>query len=1130
MLRSLIHYGRTHAAVVAGTAVAAAVLTGALLVGDSVRGSLRDLARDGLGDIDHALLGERFVPEDLADRVAALPDASARMNVVAPAILLRGDARHPSSGARASDVRIQAADDRFLGLMRGVSTSAELFGDGPSVFPPVAINASLARELGVEEGDQMLLSLGRWSDIPSGSLLGRKDTGDVVEVLRTQVATVLEDRGAGRFSLEPHQTQARVAWLPLDVVQKELDQVGRVNTLLFDAREDSESADDASLLASFVRDAATVDDLGLRLSRHEGAVVLESDRFVMRGDQLDATRRIAETTGASVLPVSTYLANGLTLVDADGTAVATVPYSTVAALDPGSPAASGGLETLAGEPIRELASGEIVLDSWSAENLGAEPGDTIRLDYWEVDADENLREVSAELVVRSVAAKSGLAADAELTQEYPGIADAERMSDWDPPFPVELNRVHPVDEEYWDEWRGTPKAFVALEWGQERWRTVWGDLTQLRIVPAAGDATEIESLLRRELPRALDAGFRVEPVRDRALRAASGTTDFGQLFLGFSFFLIGAAAMLVGQLFRLGVEQRAGEIGLRLAVGFRPATVRRQLLAEGAVLAGLGSALGLVGAVVYAGAMIAGLRTLWRPAVGTSHLSLHVPPASLVIGGLISMAVVVFVVYRAVRRVGDVPVPRLLAGRPEQPDAQPARTARRVALVALPVAAIVLVGGALAPEGLPPAAFFVAGPLLLVGLLALLGARLDGLTGRGLDVARPRALARVAAGNAARHRGRSLLAASAIAAAAFVLVTVAAFEHDFRAEDPSRIPGTGGFDLLAESEIGLRYDLSDPDQREDLGLGGEARSALDTARILPFLRRPGDDASCLNLYRPEQPRLLGVPTTDLQESSFEFANTIDDGVDPWTLLRREEPDGAIPVIGDANSTQWILKLGLGDVLELPGDDGRTLRLRLVATLATSVFQSELLLDAERFREVFPERTGDAVFLLDAPTADDARALSSLLEKDLAPYGFDAIATVDHLADFHVVQNTYLQTFQLLGGLGLLLGTIGLAFVLLRNVLERRGELATLRALGFRGRTLLALVVGENALLLVAGLGVGALAALVTAGPRLLHDPSQIPWSGLAVTLGAVLATGFASCLLAAAVSMRDDLTPALKAE
>ena len=111
-----------------------------------------------------------------------------------------------------------------------------------------------------------------------------------------------------------------------------------------------------------------------------------------------------------------------------------------------------------------------------------------------------------------------------------------------------------------------------------------------------------------------------------------------------------------------------------------------------------------------------------------------------------------------------------------------------------------------------------------------------------------------------------------------------------------------------------------------------------------------------------------------------------------------------------------------------------------------------------------------------------------------------------------MQNTYLATFQSLGGLGLLLGTIGLAVVQWRNVLERRGELALLRAAGFPARMLAILVALENVLLLLLGLGVGLLAAL---GGRLAapHRPRRRRALGLLAAIFAlVLVAGLAASL------------------
>ena len=114
----------------------------------------------------------------------------------------------------------------------------------------------------------------------------------------------------------------------------------------------------------------------------------------------------------------------------------------------------------------------------------------------------------------------------------------------------------------------------------------FGQTTSLRVAPARGNDGRIAC-------RAVDLdpdeqGFVFRPIRKLALDAAGGTTPFGLYFLYFSFFVIAAAAMLVVLLFRLGIEQRAKQLGLLLALGFRPSQALRLLIAEGLIAAGCG--------------------------------------------------------------------------------------------------------------------------------------------------------------------------------------------------------------------------------------------------------------------------------------------------------------------------------------------------------------------------------------------------------------------------------------------------------------------------------------------------------------------------------------------------------------
>ncbi len=210
-----------------------------------------------------------------------------------------------------------------------------------------------------------------------------------------------------------------------------------------------------------------------------------------------------------------------------------------------------------------------------------------------------------------------------------------------------------------------------------------------------------------------------------------------------------------------------------------------------------------------------------------------------------------------------------------------------------------------------------------------------------------------------------------------------------------------------------------------------------------------------------------------------------------------------------------------------GRGGQPVRLRLVAALRDSIFQGGLLISDAAFLKAFPEQEGFRFFLLDTRQAP-AESVMRGLEERLADWGFSVESTRNRLAAYHQVENTYLSTFQSLGALGLILGSVGLATVLLRNVLERRRELALLRAVGYRRQILSGIVLTENLLLLICGLACGAACALLAIIPALRTRGMAFPAAMTGVILCGVLAVGLISSLLAVIAAFRSPLLEALR--
>jgi len=1139
VLRSLAWYWRTGAAVGFGVAVAVAVLAGALLVGRSVRASLRTLALERIGSTDAALVSARPVPAALAGRLASSGRATAGV------LSVRGVVTEPSSGRRASPVDVWGVDERFWAFH---GLAAPQLEERDALASP-----ALAEELAAAPGATLLLRAEGAQEIPGSTLFGRRD--EPGRALRLRLAGVRAARELGEFSLRPSQEAARVLFVPLPTLQGAFAREGRINLVL--ARRGDAKALEASLAS-----ALTLADLGLRLREIEPgrAWSLEADDALLSDDVVAAARAAATQAGLVASASLVYLANELRVRGAS------VPYSLVAAVDearwqalpcggacsareeladserlrpsPGSdPSPTGGRAAARAEVVAP-----IVLNDWTARELGARVGDALQLSYYVWHEEGRLETRSVTLRVGGVVPIAGAAADRELVPDYPGITKETRLADWDPPFPVDLKRIRPQDEAYWQRYRTTPKAWLRLAAGQELWGHRLGRTTSLRLTapesgqsvfeprapaakaaPGAAQSGSFERSLTQRLSPAAQ-GLGVLDVRTRALVAARGATDFGQYFVYFSFFLVVAALLLAGLFFRFGVEQRLGELGLLQALGFGASAVRRLFLAEAAVLAGAGALAGMAGAAAYAWLMMLGLRTVWHGAVGTRSLALDVGAPELLAGALGGLAAAFAAIWVTLRGLRERPVRSLLARAASE--WRPARGSRRGAwAVLLAAGAALLVAGAAFGRVDPVAGFFGAGVLLVGACLVWVAVRLSSDRVRAGELATTSVRA-LGFRQAAYRPGRSVLAVALVAFASFVIVSVGAFRHE-GAPRAGRASETGGFSLLARSVVPLHHDPATLEGRAALGL---EEPELDGVRIARFRMLPGEDASCLNLYRPERPTLVAPAPEFLHEGRFAFhkslAESADERANPWLLLEQDAVAGAVPVIADAGALQYVLHRALGETFEL-GDTG--VRVRVVGALRPGLLQSELVTGERHFRAAFPSQDGFRFFLVETGPGREA-AVAEALESRLADFGFDASSAAARLAAFHRVENTYIATFQSLGALGLLLGTLGIGAVLVRNAYERRRELALLRATGYRAADVRSMVLAESALLVALGLAIGAGSALVAILPALAQRatlPSLLP---VLLLVLAVALAGLAVSRIAAISVLRLPLLGSLRSE
>lgn len=1128
--RSAMHDRRALSGTFAGIVLAAMVLVGALIVGESVRQTLRSAALARLGSIEAAMItGDRFVRAELAEMIEER-DPVLRL---APALQLQGVASTTDRSRRALNVVVCGVEARFFS-MAPQPVPAPRLRDGEAL-----LSERLAAQLAVGPGETIVLRVSRPSALSRDLTFAATD--DAVLALRLTVAGVAGDAQFGRFSLTADQTPPFNVFVPLGWLARQAEQPGRVNLLLA-APVDEAGGSQGISLDEQLRAVWSATDLGLeqRDSPADAAIEWRTPRVFFDAPIVRAAAEIEPRA----LGVLTYFVNEMRHGER------ATPYSTVAGV---GAIARGGSQPQAWRSIvpDSLGDEEIILTRWAAKDLQAAAGDTVEVTYFALEAGRTLAERSAAFRVAGIVEQTGPAADPSLMPDIPGLSDSADCRDWNPGIPINLDRIRDKDEAYWDEFRGAPKAFITLGAAQRLWANRFGDLTALRVPPDS--PLTPDALMQRLDPAAF--GFTFAPVQQAALAAAKPTTDFGGLFIGLSLFLIASAALLAGLLFAFAVNRRARQVGTVLAVGWTSGMVRGWLSREALLFAMAGTIIGAALGVAYSAVLLRLLSTIWRSAVAGATLTLHVSPTSIILGAALALAAAMTSMHFAARTLLRERTIRLLKGELGPSDA--ADRARRAWMATIGAAAsligagIALTLGAQADRGGAVAAFFAGGALLLIfGILAARLALVRLLAGGG-----EAALSawRLAAQSAARRPGRSTACIALLACGCFLVVAVGMNRLD-TPQPGQRDSGTGGFALLAQSSIPLLVDLNEPATRETLNLDAELFADVS---VVPLRVRGGDEASCLNLNRAQQPRILGVDPRALDErSAFAFTSMLDREArhNPWLKLNAREaqrsapsqspqspspnpqvpspkpqaPD-IIPAIVDQASMMWAMHKRLGDIIWYENDRGERIGLQLVGALSNSILQGSLIISEHDFEHHFPSQAGHGMLLIDAPP-QRADAVAAALTRSLADLGLEVVPAARRLAEFNAVQNTYLAVFQVLGGLGLIIGTAGLAMVLLRNVNDRRGELALLAAVGFTPAALRRLLLIEHGLLLLLGVACGAAAAVPAVWPAIQQSATPASAATTLIIMALVLAFGLLWVTLAARLALRGHLLDALRQE
>lgn len=1059
IVRSLRFFWKSHFAVALGIAICTMVITGTLIVGDSIQSSLEEVVEVRLGKTDMLFSGnDRYFRAGLAREIGRELQA-----VAVPVLLLNGIATSQGGKFKMNNVQVNGIDNQFSKLCTGAN---------PLPMPAKGdayISANLADRLQINEGDPLVLRVEKASQIPKNAPFVTDEDNQIS--IRVKVTRILGATELGRFNLKASQTAPYNVFISLVDLNERMELVDKANKILLHSFKEK----DRERILNAIQKHWSVEDLALDVNRDSVNSYLEmtSERVFIDSSTVAGVKKVS----ANASEILTYMINSMQAKDR------ATPYSF----------ASAG----AFLPEKAKSDKSILINRWLADDLNAVEGDSIRLSYFIIGPLRQLEESSDWFVVDGIVEMEGIFGDPSLMPDLPGMSDAGNCRDWEAGVPIQLDKIRDKDEDYWNKYRGTPKAFISYQVGKQLWENRFGVCTSIRIPSSSIGQESLENQLAAIITPE-SQGFTLKSVKEDGLTAARGGVDFGQLFMALSFFLLVSGMILMALLLNLHLERRISELGTFKALGYPHHVIKRIMLSEGLLVAIPGVLIGSFLAIAYNKLIFYALNTVWFDIVRTSILKEVILAKTLAIGLLISLILSTIIIWFNTNKRLRSSAAQLQKQTGDSKAGQHTLWLKVGGYLSGSVAFLLVVYESIRGESLNTGIFFAAGGLLLLSFILLIMMRIRKEQRRYREIVTQLSLIRK---NISYNTSRSFRIVILFALGTFIVISTGLNKKDLHREGNEPSSGTGGSLFFMETTIPILNDLNNPQNQIDQGL--ENRLEFVQMRL-----SDGDDASCLNLNRVSSPRILGVPTDQL-DGRFSFVK-LSDEVDPempWQSLKTELPGEVVPAVLDQTVIQWGLGKKVGDTLIYRNEAGNEMKLKIVGGLANSVFQGNVLIDNQLFLKHYPSNSGSRVFLVDGSFEEEG-AISEDIVRAFRNEGPEIQQSADRLAMFNQVENTYLSIFLLLGGLAMILGTVGLGVSLARNMLDRAKEIGILRAIGYQKSEVLRLISYEHMTLLLLGTLAGAVAAFIATMPSILSDFVEASWETAAIIVVLIFLNGW----------------------
>ena len=1047
IIRSISRYKSFYCLIAIAVIVAVAVITGSLVVGDSVRSTLIKRVEERLGKTETIIFSRYFYLDDII--LELLHVEMGNYSSLQRTLSLRGillSNGFVSVSGKLIPVMVWGTDD--LGIKKGEAK----------------INSALYNEIMVEADNypslqlaSIVLRLPAAGMVPLGSMYV---TDTYTTSLRLELNSVISVEQGGNINLKNEQTIPFNIFLNREELAEVMDTPGKINVILSDRII---STTDFAFAWNYTQSGLNIASdchCGLEPQSPENREFCIKCRTTVTSNRIFIQNKIVETLckeDSTSNRIYSYLANSI------GNNSGAIPYSFITAVD-----------YYKGEALNH---DEIILSDYAARRLNAHLNDTISVSYFISQQFKTHTEDSIFLKVGKIVPLEDLQSDKILVADFPGLSNVERCTDWNSDLPINMKLITDEDENYWTEYKNTPKVIVPYSALAPRWKNAFGSATALCIE----NANRLKDLTFEM--------FNIQVIypREAGMIAAKSGVDFSSLFLSLGIFIIISAAMLMMVPLSEMLFSRRDELNLLKATGFSNKRILRLLWRESTPVVLASAISGVVVGLTYTYLVLFLLGTVWKGATHTDGFRMYPHLITIVTGllsGIILSLLLLYIgIFRAIKtkHVKNASNSKLFTTKgyhKEHKDFNinilhlcslckalcPSWLKKNNNNIYISIVFIIL---------LIINIFFIKSPIIFIctGVVFLFAgwAWFDYLINIGINIILPFDSSKLIWSSLLHTKKQAILSFMTLASGVFIVFSVGLNRQGFA--DSSQIrTAIGGFSLWCETSIPVYHNI----QTEE----GQAKLALmdlsKETRVIQLLKYSADDASCLNLNKVVTPNVLGIDMDELQNSDFKITKTIFD--DDFFENFKTAKNSVYPALVDETVLMWSLGKNLGDTIIYSGEKGELVSILLAGTLQNSIFQGSILINKTLFSEIWSEISGSEIMLFSVPD-NKVTETKMLISQALNNYGVRVMTTSERLQLFYSVTDTYLTIFLTLGGLGLLLGIFSLVIVVRKNIIARMKEISLYRSLGFDEKQIIRLLYKENILIPLFAISTGALGSL-----------------------------------------------------